>query len=656
MIRGLALQVEAQRAVPARVDHERRPPEAVHSRVSELVEAAVAEGMTRRDFLNGVAISLGGTLTSAPMVWAQESYPPALTGMRGSTDASYAAAHALRDGQAFPFENLPSAGDVDLLVVGAGISGLAAAYFYRQRHPRARILILDNHDDFGGHARRCEMRVGKRLLITYGGSESIQSPYSLWSEPALSLLRELGIDLQYLETAFDRTLYPNLGLSRGLLFKREAFGIDKLVTGDPTRLVADDIPPEHLHARPIRAFIEGFPLDAKARAALVALYQERRDFWPRDSIARKIERLASLSYHAFLTKHWGLTQGAARVFHMRPHHFYALGSDLLPAFVAASSGYPGFQGLGLPIHPSDAAKLEEPYIYHFPDGNASLARLLVRKLLPGVAPGNSMHDIVLAPFDYTKLDADPRTQLRLESTVLSLRNVRGCVDVGYIERNRLRRLQAKRVVYAGYHAMLPYIMRELSERQRMALSRSVKAPIVYVKVALRNWEPWAEAGVHDVHNTIGFYSRLKLDYPVSMGGYRFAKTPRDPIVAHLVHVPVTAGHRDQRAAWQAGRQRLQSSPYREFERHAFDELSRILGSRFDPERDVAGITVFRWGHGYAYGFNSLFDSDEELSLQDVARVPVGRVAIANSDAAWSAYAHAAIDEAARAVDELSRLA
>jgi spermidine dehydrogenase len=50
----------------------------------------------------------------------------------------------------------------DLIVVGGGISGLAAAYFYRKTAgPRVRILVLDNHDDFGGHAKRNELCHGK---------------------------------------------------------------------------------------------------------------------------------------------------------------------------------------------------------------------------------------------------------------------------------------------------------------------------------------------------------------------------------------------------------------------------------------------------------------------------------------------------------------
>ncbi|HEY8539984.1 MAG TPA: NAD(P)-binding protein [Steroidobacteraceae bacterium] len=610
--------------------------------------------ITRRDFLNGVALAIGATLSPAARAQTDpRRYPPERLGMRGSTDESAIAAHALRDGHRFDVSRLPVEGDVDVLVVGAGISGLAAAYFVRQRDPKARILILDNHDDFGGHARRCEMRVDGKLLISYGGSESIQSPRELWSETALALLRDLGVDLERFETAFHRTLYPDLGLSRGLLFTREAFGVDRLVSGDPTPMIADDIPPDRLNARSAREFISDFPLDARAREALVALYTQARDFWPRKSIVEKMALLGSVSYRKFLLEHWHLPRRAADTFQKRPHDFFAVGIDLLPAVEAAAAGYPGFSGLGLPTHSSDAAKLEDPYIYHFPDGNASIARLLVRRLIPGVAPGNTMEDIVTAPFDYSRLDVPgTATRLRLESTVVSLANREGSVDVGYVHEGELRRVRARHVVYAGYNMMLRHVMPELSESQHSALAAGVKAPLVYVKIAVRNWRPWVRAGVHEVTNTMGVYARLKLDYPVSLGNYRFARTPDEPIVLHLVHVPIPNDAKDQREAWRAGRRALLETSFAQFESHAFDELRRILGGSFDPKRDVAAVTVYRWAHGYAYGFNSLFDEDVDPSSASIARQPMGRVAIANSDAAMSAYAHAAIGEAARAVAEL----
>ncbi len=346
---------------------------------------------------------------------------------------------------------------------------------------------------------------------------------------------------------------------------------------------------------------------------------------------------------------------AVYVFQRRSHDFYAVGADLLPALEAASTGYPGFDGLGLPVHPKDAAAMDEPYIYHFPDGNASIARLLVRKLIPDAAPGTTMDDIVTAPFDYSRLDAsDARTRMRLNSTVVSLANAAGDrVDGGYVHNGALTRVRAKHVVYAGYNSMLPYVLPEVSQEQKAALARGVKAPLVYVKLAVRRWRAWVSAGVHEVTNPMGFYSRIKLDYPVSLGRYRFAADPGDPIGLHLVHVPTPDGSEDQRSAWRAGRVRLYETSFAQFETRAVDELTRILGGGdFDAKRDVAAVSVYRWAHGYAYGFNSLFDKEADLALQEVARQKVGRISIANSDAAWSAYAHAAIDEAARAVGEL----
>ena len=264
-----------------------------------------------------------------------------------------------------------------------------------------------------------------------------------------------------------------------------------------------------------------------------------------------------------------------------------------------------------------------------------------------------MDDIVMAPFDYSRLDIKgASTRLRLDSTVVALANRDGGVDVGYMHAGALKRVRAKHVVYAAYNMMLPYVATDVPQPQRAALAAGVKAPLVYVKLAVRQWRPWIEAGVHEVTNTRGFYSRLKLDYPVSLGDYRFGRSPQDPIVLHLVHVPVSDDATDQRAAWRAGRKSLQETSFAQFESRAYDELGRILGRSFQPKRDVTAIAVYRWAHGYAYGFNSLFDKETDPPAETVARQPVGRITVANSDAAMSAYAHAAIDEAARAVAEI----
>ena len=563
----------------------------------------------------------------------------------------------MRDGKRFDPSKLAVDETVDLVVIGSGISGLAAAHFYKASHPKARILILENHDEFGGHARRNEFNVGGRQLIGYGGSEAIQSPKTEWSKTASGLLTTLGINVDRFNTAFNRTLYPGLGLSRALFFKKDTFGADKLVTGDPTRMVADDIQPDRLNARSVAAFVADFPLPDDQKKNIVALYTEKRDVLKGKTIKEKEDFLGMLSYRDFVMKHWGLSDIAAKSFQGRSNDFFAIGVDAVPAYYAMDAGYPGFQGLGLTLSDDAKAEMDDPYIYHFPDGNASIARSLVRKLIPAVAPGTTMDDIVTAKFDYTKLDeASAPVRLRLQSTVVSLKNLpSGLVDVGYVEGAGLHRVQAKRAIYAGYGMMLPYICPDVGAKQHEALSAGVKAPLVYVNVAVNNWQPWALLKVHEITNPMGFFSRLKLDYPVSLGSYKCSSRPEDPIVLHLVHVPtVPFNGLDQRNAWRAARTQLYAMPFAEFEKQIRDELTRMLGpGGFNADRDIAAITVNRWGHGYAYDFNTLFDEEREPPVYEVAHQKIGHLSIAGSDAAWQAYAHAAIDEAHRAVGEIS---
>ncbi len=593
------------------------------------------EEVTRRDYLDG------------------STYPPARMKMRGSHPGSFDAAHRVRDGERFDIDDVSVTDHVDLVVVGAGISGLATAWFYRQRRPEARILLLDNHDDFGGHAKRNEFLVGDRLLIGYGGSEALQSPTALYSDVAKGLIRSLGVDITRFETAFDRELYPGLGLSRGVFFTREAFGADTLVPGDPMRMVADDIPADGMNQRSPTGFIGDFPVSSSAKAALIDLYTSPRDPLGGLSTSDTLALLGRTSYRDYITQYWGLDDEAANTFQGRSHDFFAAGVDRVSALDAMETGYPGFAGLDLPVDRVAAAEMDEPYIYHFPDGNSSLARLMVRQLIPSVAPGDTMEDIVTARFDYSRLDRkDQATRLRLESTAVRVQNSDRGVDIGYINGGRLHRVLATQCVLAGYHMMIPHIMPELPAVQQAALSKNVKAPLVYAKVAVRDWHPWVRLGVHEITNPMGFFSRLKLDYPVSLGTYRCPRTPDEPMLLHLVHVPAQPDGGTVRERYRAGRKQLLAMTFEEFEWQIRDELTRMLApGGFEADRDIAAITVNRWGHGYSYAGDPLLGRDEGAPYE-IARMGAGNVAIANADAGWTPFAHAAIDQAHRAVGEL----
>ncbi|KAB0517057.1 NAD(P)/FAD-dependent oxidoreductase [Pseudomonas extremorientalis] len=618
--------------------------------------------ITRRDFLNGVAVTLAAGMTPLQILQAAPDgryYPPTLTGLRGSHAGSFEVAHQMGwEKKVFDTDKLPVTEDYDLVVVGGGLSGLSAAWFYREKHPKAKILILENHDDFGGHAKRNEFQAGGRMIIGYGGSEAFQSPNHLYSKEVNGLLKKLGVNIKRFETAFDRRFYPGLGLSRGVFFDKENFGEDKLVTGDPTPMVADDIAPDQLNARAIRDFINDFPLPAADRQALIELHTAPKDYLPGKTAKEKADYLAATSYRDFLLKNVGLSEGAVKYFQSRTNDFMALSIDAVASADAYSVGFPGFAGMNLaPISEEAAAEMEEPYIYHFPDGNASVARLLVRSLIPGVAPGHTMDDIVLAAFDYARLDQPKAAvRLRLNSTAVSVRNVGDGVHIDYSRGGQLTQVRGKRCILACYNMMIPYLLKDLPAPQAHALSQNVKYPLVYTKVVIRNWQSFQKLGVHEIYAATQPYSRIKLDYPVSMGGYDHPRDPTQPIGLHMVYVPTSPNSgmnaRDQA---RAGRGKLYGQTFEQLEAQLRDQLQRMLGpGGFNHETDILAITVNRWSHGYASFSNSLFDqADETEAWMQLAKKPVGHVSIANSDAAWSAYAHAAIDEAYRAVGEVT---
>lgn len=612
----------------------------------------MTDGITRRDFMNGVAIGVAGALAAGkaaalPEVAADAPYPPRRYGLRGSHPGSFEVAHALRDGQRFDASQVPIEEEYDLVVVGGGISGLATAYYYRQHRPAARVLVLETNDDFGGHAKRNEFTVDGRLLIGYGGTQSIDSPKHRYRGVPARLLRELGVDVERFAKAYDRTEYARRQMTRATFFKREAFGVDRLVREPYARW--DSYVDLQSLVEPLRAALADYPVDAAARATLLEMHTSQRDVLAGFSAAERRQIAEHTSYRDFIRRYWNANDDVVRVLENRTHGLWAVGIDAVS--VSNVLELPGCQSLrhGTPD------EFQEPYIYHFPDGNASIARLLVRRLVPGAAPGTTMEDIVTARVDYDALDSRSQNcRIRLGATVVEVRNAGRAVEAAYVRDGTLHRVRAQHAVLACYHCVMPYLAPDLGADQRAALAQNVRAPLVYATVAVRNWRAWEQLGVAHILNPGGMYD-ASLDFPVSLGDYRFAEGPDQPICIHLQYVPTAPnqglGMREQ---FRAGRARLLQMSFADFEGPMRDELHRMLGAGgFEFDRDVAAITVNRWPHGYAYTPDPLWDdAAKQPALQALARRRIGRIAIANSDSGWDAYTDVAIREAHRAVGEL----
>jgi spermidine dehydrogenase len=626
-------------------------------------EMGMYRNITRRDFLNGCALTIGASLTPPNPAWlklilASESapekdpsyYPPAKTGMRGSHDGSWEVAHALRDGETWP-DAVDENETYDLVVVGAGISGLASAYFFRKfAGSNSKILILDNHDDFGGHAKRNEFQAGKRLLIGYGGTQSLEAPHH-YSKEAFGLLEQLGIDVDRFYKYFDQNLYKNMSLKRATFFDKETFGVDRLLPGFGAHYLGLTYPAE---------ILAQIPISGAARKDLARLQETKVDYLPGLSVEEKRRKLTKTSYKDFLLQYVKVDPEVVKIFQTAPHGLYAVGIDAVSAWDCLQMDYPGFKGLQIQSR-EDSPEQAEPYIFHFPDGNASIARLLVRSLVPGAVPGTTMEDVVTSRVDYALLDhADSAVRIRLNSTAVRAKHVGDPataeqVEVTYVRGDKAHKVRAAHSVLACYNMVIPYLCPEMSEKQKEALHYCVKLPLVYTNVEIRNWESFQKLGVNSIYAPGGYFNGVSLDFPVSIGKYHFPSSPQEPCILHLLRTPCKPGL-SAKEQYRAGRYELMTTPFEVFERNIRDQLGRMLSAGgFNPASDIQAITVNRWPHGYAYEYNPLFEPLDRPHAERpcvIGRQPFGRIHIANSDADGHAYTNIAMDQGYRAVSEI----
>ncbi len=608
--------------------------------------------ITRRDFVNGTLMGAGTSMLSfdaigqAPMAALEPSYyPPARTGLRGSHPGSNDHAHSRAwAGRSDWGPTTKLRETYDLVVVGGGLSGLAAAYFYQQKHGKdAKVLILDNHDDFGGHAKRNEHTIDGDTRITYGGSQTLVEPNHA-DGVVLDLLEDIGVDLKRFKTAYDSGFFKKHGLGSVTYFNKTVFGEDKVV--------------QHPYCN-YPNYVEGLqgarlsneeaarqaPLSGRGKQQLLTVLKGGLHTLkvPKGELKNYLD---THSYFDYLKDTLGVDDpGVLRMARHSGLDWASTGTDLMSIAEAKSCGALGFA----PVAVYDE---DNPYIHHFPDGNAGVARALVKKLIPDVAEGGNAEELVLARFNYAELDRSSHAvRIRLNSTVVHVEHAgdpksSGDVFVSYIHDNKSYLVNAKGVVMACYNVMIPHIVAGLPAQQAAALRVQVKSPLQYTTVGLKSWRAMKELGIGLAMSPGNMHQAVLMDFPVTMGGYEYTKTPDDPCVIQMISCPyggtVGAPRLEQ---FREARYRMLALQFRDYEQEIRSHLSGMLpGDLFDFDRDVASISVNRWAHGYTTGGPG--------NTTRIGRQPFGRIAIANADSAPGADAKTAMMMGHRAVSEL----
>jgi spermidine dehydrogenase len=607
------------------------------------------EKITRRDFLNGTLLASGAALISAAcpfQLMAAEDWDGAsgigdYAGANGNTHQVMADGHMIRD-HAFDRTKLSidDTGEIfDCVIVGGGISGLAAALFYKRATGAKRsCLVLENHSIFGGEAKRNEFNVdGQRLIASQGSA--------MWFQP--------------MPGSFLAHFYDSVGIDpRQFQYQRNAGGIATGVTpyaGDGSNFGfyfgADA---GHPHGTwlvdPWTKRLEGAQISAEAKRELLAMREvpDQRPIPRRhgDAVAHQLD-LITLE-DDLMIRH-GLSRATIRRY-LSPVSGggSGIGADVLSAY----SDYA--PDLLFPWEKEHGPQM-------FPGGNTGVARHMVKALLPAAIPGPAtMTGICQARVNLAALDQpDQATRIRLRSTVISIEHDGEAarsphVTIVYFREGRLHRVRARSVVLANGNWTINSIVRDLPAKYRHAYAQFFRAPCIMANVAVRNWRFLAKMGISQCQWFDGIGNYLAVRRVATFGGDAPALSPDSPTVLTL---KILFAHPGKSLPEQVntGRYQMMTTPFSVYEKQLREQFATMFGGQgFDGRRDIAGIILNRWGHAYLVpqpGF--FFGKDGKPGPAELMRRhPFGRIAFANSDLSGIMDHRASITEAHRAVQQV----
>ena len=614
--------------------------------------------ITRRDFLNGALLGVGSALLSCkppPRPATRSSLGPEWYGYGGVGD--YAAshgntpevvetAHRLRDG-GFALDRVESVEDVDLVIVGAGIAGLAAALeFSKHRRPGQTCLMLDNHPIFGGEAKENEFDVGGVRLIGPQGSNGFFMPGAVRDPQTAS---------------GDARYYAELGVPRALHYR------DWPASEKPLRFSPDNY--EYLvrgleqHTSVGHFFGSGWaidvwgrrlantPLSESVRAALLQWHAAgaTRRFASNEEAVRALD---VMTYEQFLTKELHMGPEGARYADQFLASACGLGSDVISAYCASQLPMPGLTD---PVPPDLRRE-------SFPGGNSGFARYFVKRLVPdAIAGSDRFEDIITGRINLGALDRPGQPlRLRLKSTALSVAHEgdpasAGTVRIVYVRDGRLYGVRAKAVIMATGGWMNLHVVRDLPAAYRDAYGQFIHAPFLVANVALTNWRFLHRLGI-----TAAIWDRSDADFgytcnirnPMRVGAYQPPLDPDHPAILTF-YTPFHRPGLPARAQVTQGRTELLSTSYPEYERRIAAQMTKLFSaSGFRADRDVAGLILNRWGHAFSVPFAGFFGGASGKAPRDVIRQPYGRIGFAHSELnGWQHWGPAA-DEGRRAFTQL----
>jgi len=609
---------------------------------------AVASGrITRRDFIQGMAVAAGALFVPGMYRYGSLAAPPGhrefgggrsgFPGPNGNPDDVVAACHTVRSGGRGIPEEMAFAEsdpvDYDLIVIGGGLSGLAAAWDYtRCAGGTPRVLILDNHEQVGGVARRNSLKVdGIRIIAPQGSYYAGPPEYPFIAR----MYDELGIDLHLIE------IPPSPG---AILF-------DEVSHGVPHEWILNPYGSGMLH----------FPISRAARRQIIAFGERLDTFYDLPDWRGELGRLDGMTLQAHIEDDLGYDPEVTRFYELNCLDAQGLGADAISAagyywFNAGATS--GARGRGRVA----GRRSDSTGTYVFPGGNEGFARYILRAIIPHAVPyGPSMKEIVLNEIVLEALDRPENgVRLRLGATAVDVRHVtprdgRARVRIRYLKDGGRHTVYGRRAILAGGGFMTRNIVFDLPEENRSAYEEFSYSAYVLCNVFVNNSRAAAEVGFgwYALYYD-GFGTSLSLESGISD---RTGNDPDRPDCYSLwapLHTPGLPPE-DQGVA---GRQYLLYTTFEEIEGRCLDDLVRLLGPHgFDPAADVEGVYINRWGHamvttypGFAFG---QFSGSEDPPSR--ARRPYGLIAFAHTDLEGAPYMDAAFSQAHRAVGEIMGL-